>query len=222
MIEKLLIANRGEIARRVMRSARAMGIACVAVHSDPDAASPHVAEADEAVRLRGDRASDTYLRSEAIVEAALASGAQAVHPGYGFLSEDANFARACEDAGLIFVGPPSKVIEAMGSKLAAKQMMASAGVPVLPTIEVPAAAAEDAAREAGGQKVDEPRGWKAPKKKATSPLEGIADAAANLGWPVLVKASAGGGGRGMRVVKGPKDLADALASAAHEAAKRVR
>jgi len=194
IMEKLLVANRGEIARRIMRTAHSLGIACVAVHSDPDAGSPHVAEADEAVRLPGERASDTYLRRDAIVEAALATGAHAVHPGYGFLSEDAAFAKACEEAGLNFVGPPSEVIEAMGSKLAAKQAMAEAGVPVLPTVEVPAKATEEGAA-----------------------LDGLVEAAEGLGWPVLVKASAGGGGRGMRVVEGPDALAAALGSAAREA-----
>ncbi len=195
MIRKLLVANRGEIARRVMRSARAMGIACVAVCSDPDADAPHVREADEFVRLPGASAADTYLKVDVLVQAAWASGADAVHPGYGFLSEHAGFARACADAGLVFVGPPGDVIEAMGSKLAAKATMAAAGVPVLPTVEIPASAE-------GGR----------------DGLDGLVDQAAALGWPVLVKASAGGGGRGMRVVDGPDALPDALASAQREAA----
>jgi len=190
VIEKLLVANRGEIARRVMRSAHAMGISCVAVCSDPDAGAPYVAEADEFVRLPGAAPADTYLKVDALVEAALSSGADAVHPGYGFLSEDAGFARACAAAGLVFVGPPPDVIEAMGSKLAAKAAMAEAGVAVLPTVLVPSV------EDLGGD---------------------VLEAVAALGWPVLVKASAGGGGRGMRVVAGPGELAEALASAQREA-----
>ncbi|HXQ44099.1 MAG TPA: biotin carboxylase N-terminal domain-containing protein [Acidimicrobiales bacterium] len=195
MITKLLVANRGEIARRIMRSAHAMGIDCVAVGSDPDAGAPHVAEADEFVRLPGSTPAETYLRIDALVAAARSSGADAVHPGYGFLSEDAAFARACREAGLIFVGPPPDVIEAMGSKLAAKATMAGAGVPVLPTVRIPAGTGDGDGADGG-----------------------VIDAATELGWPVLVKASAGGGGRGMRVVERPGDLADAVASAAREAA----
>ncbi len=195
MIEKLLVANRGEIARRVMRSAHAMGIACVAVCSDPDASMPYITEADEVVRLPGAAPADTYLRVDLLVDAALRSGADAVHPGYGFLSEHAGFARACAEAELTFVGPPPAVIEAMGSKLAAKATMAAAGVPVLPTVEVPVTAVG-----------------------TTGDLPGeLAQAAAGLGWPVLVKASAGGGGRGMRVVHDAGALAEALASATREA-----
>jgi len=191
VIEKLLVANRGEIVRRVIRSAHALGIACVAVCSDPDADAPYVSEADEFVRLPGAAPADTYLKIDAVVDAALASGADAVHPGYGFLSEDAGFARACVAAGLVFVGPPPDVIEAMGSKVAAKAAMAGAGVPVLPTVLVPSV------EDLGGD---------------------VREAVSALGWPVLVKASAGGGGRGMRVVAGPEALADALASARREAA----
>jgi propionyl-CoA carboxylase alpha chain len=202
MIRKLLVANRGEIARRIMRSAHGLGMACVAVASDPDAVMPHVAEADEVVRLPGAAAADTYLRTDLLVQAALRSGADAVHPGYGFLSERAEFARACEEAGLTFVGPPASVIESMGSKLAAKRTMAAAGVPVLPSVEVPA----EMAAGAGGV---EARGEGAA---------GLAGHAAELGWPVLVKASAGGGGRGMRVVAEAGALAGAVASASREAA----
>jgi len=202
VITKLLVANRGEIARRIMRSAHAMGIDCVAVCSDPDRDAPHVTEADEVVRLAGSTPADTYLRAEVLVAAALSSGADAVHPGYGFLSEDAAFARACQAAGLVFVGPPPEVIEAMGSKLAAKATMAGAGVPVLPTVRIPA----------GDDEVGD-----GPIERQL--VEGnLVDLASELGWPVLVKASAGGGGRGMRVVEGPDDLADAVASAAREAA----
>ncbi|HTZ10724.1 MAG TPA: biotin carboxylase N-terminal domain-containing protein, partial [Acidimicrobiales bacterium] len=204
MISTLLVANRGEIARRVMRSARALGMACVAVASDPDATAPHALEADALVRLPGATPAETYLSVDALVEAALRSGADAVHPGYGFLSEHAGFARACAEAGLVFVGPPAPVIEAMGSKLAAKATMAGAGVPVLPTVEIPGLAVADAAGGGTGTGADlDPE---------------VAARAEALGWPVLVKASAGGGGRGMRVVREPGELADAMVAAAREAA----
>ncbi len=189
MIAKLLVANRGEIAQRVFRTCRAMGIATVAVHSDPDAGAPFVREADEAVPLGGAAPAESYLRVDALVDAARRTGADAVHPGYGFLSEDAGFARAVLDAGLLFVGPPPSAIQAMGSKLAAKAMMAEAGVPVLPAAEV--RPGDDGA---------------------------VAAAAETVGWPLLVKASAGGGGRGMRVVRRPEELVEAVAGAAREAA----
>jgi acetyl/propionyl-CoA carboxylase alpha subunit len=186
-IRKLLIANRGEIARRIIVTARAMGIATVAVFSDPDAGGPFVTEADEAVRLPGAAPIDTYLNVERIVAAAHATRAGAVHPGYGFLSENAAFARTCTAAGLVFVGPPAAAIEAMGSKPAAKALMAEAGVPVLP----------GATAEPG---VD------------------LMEAGDRIGWPVLVKAAHGGGGRGMRVARSAAELADAVSSAEREAA----
>ena len=186
-INKLLIANRGEIAQRVMRTARSMGIATVAVFSDPDADMPFVREADEAVHLPGSTPGDTYLNIPAILAAVAATGADAVHPGYGFLSEQAPFARACAEAGVIFVGPTPEAIEAMGSKLAAKALMEQAGVPVLPGATVTAGDDVLAAGEA-------------------------------VGYPVLVKAAFGGGGRGMRVVHTPDELAEAVASAEREAA----
>jgi len=213
VITKLLVANRGEIARRIMRSARAMGIVCVAVCSDPDADAPHVTEADEFVRLPGSTSAETYLRADALVAAALASGADAVHPGYGFLSEDAGFARDCAAAGLVFVGPPPAVIEAMGSKLAAKATMAGAGVPVLPTVRIAAETGE--VIQGDDDPGDGSEGGPIERRLVESDL---VDAARELGWPVLVKASSGGGGRGMRVVEGPDDLADAVASATREAA----
>ncbi|MGZ3143625.1 ATP-binding protein [Lentzea chajnantorensis] len=177
MIKTLLIANRGEIARRIIRTCRAHGIRTVAVFSDPDAGAPHVREADLAVNLPGAAPADTYLRAGLLVEAALKAGADAVHPGYGFLSENAGFAREVQRAGLTWVGPAPDAIEAMGSKVAAKKRMAAAGVPTLPELD------PDTVTE----------------------------------FPVLIKASAGGGGRGMRVVRGKAEFADALASARREA-----
>ncbi|WP_088952073.1 acetyl/propionyl/methylcrotonyl-CoA carboxylase subunit alpha [Micromonospora zamorensis] len=179
MIRKLLVANRGEIARRVFATCRALGVETVAVHSDADAAEPFVGEADQAVRLPGATPTETYLQVEKILDAARRSGADAVHPGYGFLAENAEFAAAVTDAGLTWVGPPAKVIAAMGDKLAAKAMLAEAGVPMLPS-------------------------W--------TDTDGISD------FPVLVKASAGGGGRGMRIVRDAAGLAEAVASARREAA----
>ncbi|MDI5967096.1 acetyl/propionyl/methylcrotonyl-CoA carboxylase subunit alpha [Streptantibioticus silvisoli] len=173
MIGTVLVANRGEIARRVMRICREMGIGTVAVYSGADADAPHVREADSAVRLPGDAPADSYLRGDAIVAAALAAGADAVHPGYGFLSENAEFAAAVLAAGLVWIGPPPRVVAAMGSKTRAKRLMAQAGVPV---------------------------------------LDGTGAAA-----PLLVKASAGGGGRGMRIVRELADLEAQLAAARAEA-----
>ncbi|MDQ1705665.1 MAG: propionyl-CoA carboxylase alpha chain, partial [Frankiaceae bacterium] len=179
-ITKLLVANRGEIARRIFRTAGAMGIGTVAVFSDADADAPFVREADESVRLPGFAPAETYLRTDLIVAAAAACGADAVHPGYGFLSENAAFAQAVVDAGLCWVGPPPSAIEAMGSKIGAKELMRKAGVPTLP--------------------------W------TTDPAD-----AADVGFPLLVKASAGGGGRGMRIVRGAAELAEAVAAAQREA-----
>ncbi len=177
-VRKLLVANRGEIARRVFRSCRSLGISTVAVFSDADASAPFVAEADEAVHLPGNAPSETYLRGDLVIAAALATGADAVHPGYGFLSENAAFAQAVLDAGLTWVGPPPAAIATMGSKLRSKELMAAAGVPCLPS-------------------------WTSP-----------ADAS---GFPLLVKASAGGGGRGMRIVRSPDELAAAFEGAQREA-----
>ena len=188
MVRRLLVANRGEIARRVFRTCREMGIGTVAVFSDADADAPFVREADAAVHLPGNAPAETYLRADLVVAAALRAGADSVHPGYGFLSEDAAFAQAVLDAGLVWVGPPPSAIAAMGSKLAAKALMAEAGVPCLPGVD------------ATGLSDDE-----------------LAKAAADIGYPVLVKASAGGGGRGMRVVEQVDDLAAAVVSAQREA-----
>jgi len=186
-ITRLLIANRGEIAARIIRSAHALGIGTVAVYSDPDAGAPYVTLADEAVRLPGAAPADTYLRGEAVIAAAAAAGADAVHPGYGFLSENAAFARACADAGLIFVGPAPETIKAMGDKVRAKAIMAEADVPVLPSATV-------------------------------TDTTDLAAAGAAVGYPLLVKAAFGGGGRGMRLVAGPAELAEAVSSARSEAA----
>ncbi|MFT4298193.1 MAG: biotin carboxylase N-terminal domain-containing protein [Aeromicrobium sp.] len=178
MIRSVLVANRGEIARRVFRTCRDLGIRTVAVHSDADADAPFVQEADIAVPLPGNTAAETYLRGDLVIAAAKAAGADAIHPGYGFLSENADFARQVAEAGLTWIGPTPESIEAMGSKIRAKELMAAAGVPIL---EVDPAKAE--ARD----------------------------------FPLLVKASAGGGGRGMRVVETPADLERELAAATAEA-----
>ncbi len=185
--KKILIANRGEIARRIMRTCRAMGIATVAVCSDPDRDAPFVREADEVVPLGGTRPAESYLRGEAIITAAQRAGADAIHPGYGFLSENAGFARDCEVAGITFIGPSAKVIAAMGSKIEAKRRMEKAKVPLLPTIEVREQSAADVLKQVE-----------------------------KLGWPVLIKASAGGGGRGMRIARGPDGFAALLDAARQE------
>jgi 3-methylcrotonyl-CoA carboxylase alpha subunit len=184
----LLIANRGEIACRVMRTAKAMGLRTVAVYSEADRDAMHVAMADEAVLLGPARARDSYLNIERVIEAARKSGAEAVHPGYGFLSESAEFAQACADAALVFVGPTADMIKAMGSKSGAKMLMEKAGVPLVPGYH--------------GEAQDD----------AT-----LATAAGQIGFPVLVKASAGGGGRGMRIVPSASELAGAVVSAKREA-----
>jgi 3-methylcrotonyl-CoA carboxylase alpha subunit len=188
MFDKLLIANRGEIACRVIKTARRMGVATVAVYSDADANARHVRLADEAVRIGPAPARESYLQGVAIVAAARATGAQAIHPGYGFLSENAAFAAQCASAGIVFVGPPAEAIRAMGSKSAAKALMERAGVPLTPGYH--------------GDDQD-------PKL--------LAKEAARIGFPVLIKASAGGGGKGMRRVDAPADFAAALASCQREA-----
>ncbi|WGR92223.1 acetyl/propionyl/methylcrotonyl-CoA carboxylase subunit alpha [Bradyrhizobium sp. ISRA443] len=184
----LLIANRGEIACRVIRSARAMGLRTVAVYSEADREAMHVALADEAVLLGPARARDSYLNIERVIAAARETGAEAVHPGYGFLSENAEFAQACLEAGLVFVGPTAEMMTAMGSKSGSKALMEKAGVPLVPGYH--------------GEAQDE----------AT-----LADAANRIGFPLLVKASAGGGGRGMRVVNSAAELSAAIVSAKREA-----
>jgi acetyl/propionyl-CoA carboxylase alpha subunit len=184
----VLVANRGEIARRVFRTCREMGLGTVAVFSDPDADATFVAEADRAVGLGGAAPADSYLRIDTVLEAAAQTGAEAVHPGYGFLSENADFARAVDDAGLTWIGPSADIIAAMGSKTRAKRLMAEAGVPLLPGAEL------DGLTEAE-----------------------MAAAGEDLGFPLLVKASSGGGGRGMRVVAAADELAEAVVAARREA-----
>ncbi|HCU52575.1 MAG TPA: hypothetical protein DGG94_22750 [Micromonosporaceae bacterium] len=185
-IQKLLIANRGEIATRIIRSAHALGISTVAVYSDPDAAAPYVRLADEAVRLPGSTSAETYLRADLIIQAAQKTGADAIHPGYGFLSENAAFAEACGKEGLTFVGPSPAVIAAMGSKVEAKEMMMAAGVPTLPGATI----TEDA---------------------------DLAEIVAAVGFPLLIKAAFGGGGRGMRLVHDMSTFGEAVAQARDEA-----
>ena len=185
-ITRLLIANRGEIARRIIRTAREMGISTVAVYADADANAPFVQDADTAIALMGDAPDETYLVVDKVLDACRRTGADAVHPGYGFLSENADFARAVEAAGMRWVGPPPDAIAAMGDKLSAKALMQKADVPTLPAEEL-------------------------------APGADLAAAAERVGFPLLIKASAGGGGRGMRVVENAGELAEAVAGARREA-----
>ncbi|NVB83221.1 MAG: ATP-grasp domain-containing protein, partial [Kofleriaceae bacterium] len=185
-LDKVLVANRGEIALRVMRTCRAMGIATVAVYSDADADAPFVRYADEAVRIGAPPARESYLVIESLLDAARRTGASAIHPGYGFLSENPLFAEAVAEAGLIFIGPPANVIRALGSKQAAKRIAQKANVPVVPGYH-----GDDQAR--------------------------LVDEARAIGFPLLVKASAGGGGKGMRVVRDASELADSIERARNEA-----
>ena len=188
MFKKILIANRGEIACRVAATARKLGVRTVAVYSDIDANAKHVLACDEAVPIGAAAPQASYLRGDRNIAAALATGAQAVHPGYGFLSENEEFAQACADAGLVFIGPPPSAIKAMGLKAEAKQLMEKAGVPLVPGYH---GAAQDA------------------------PL--LKREAERIGYPVLIKASAGGGGKGMRVVTAAAEFDAALASCKREA-----
>ncbi|CAG9239192.1 Biotin carboxylase / Biotin carboxyl carrier protein [Paraburkholderia caribensis] len=189
MFNKILIANRGEIACRVAATCKRLGVTSVAVYSDADANAKHVAACDEAVHIGGSTAAESYLRVERIIEAAIATGAQAVHPGYGFLSENEDFAHACEKAGIAFIGPPVEAIAAMGSKAAAKALMHSAAVPLVPGYH-----GDDQNADLLHRQADE------------------------IGYPVLLKASAGGGGKGMRVVTRTEEFDAALASCKREAA----
>ena len=189
MLKSLLIANRGEIACRIIRTAREMGVRTVAVYSDADAKALHVRMADEAVHIGPSPAIESYLRGDKIIAAAKATGAEAIHPGYGFLSENADFAQAVIDAGLVWVGPKPDSIRAMGLKDAAKALMTEAGVPVTP-------------------------GYMGDNQDPAF----LAEQAATIGYPVLIKAVAGGGGKGMRRVDASKDFDDALESCKREAA----
>jgi len=187
MLGSVLIANRGEIALRVIRACRELGVRSIAVYSDADRGAPHARAADEAVPLGAGPARDTYLRIDALLEAAAVTGAEGIHPGYGFLSERAPFARAVREAGRVWIGPPAEAIEAMGSKTAARTLAQSAGVPVVPGTTTALADAAEAAR-----------------------------VAATFGYPVLLKAAAGGGGKGMRVVHAPGEIAAAFDAARRE------
>jgi acetyl-CoA carboxylase biotin carboxylase subunit len=188
MFSKILIANRGEIALRVIRACHELGVRAVAVYSDADARAPHVRAADEAIRIGAAPSAESYLRGEHIVDAALATGAEAIHPGYGFLSEREWFARCVREAGLVFIGPPAEAIAAMGSKTAARQLAIKAGVPVVPGTTEPLRDAREAS-----------------------------EIAERFGYPILLKAAAGGGGKGMRVVHKPESLASSLETARREA-----
>ncbi|HEY6361647.1 MAG TPA: acetyl-CoA carboxylase biotin carboxylase subunit [Vicinamibacterales bacterium] len=190
-MRKILVANRGEIAVRIIRACRDMGIASVAVYSECDRAALHVRMADEAVAIGPNPPAESYLRTGTIVDAARASGADAVHPGYGFLAENEDFAAACREAGVTFIGPSPEAIALMGSKTAARRVAIAAGVPVVPGTE-----------EALGAEV---------------PVAAIASLADRIGYPIMIKAVAGGGGKGMRLVAGPGDLAGALRAARSEA-----
>jgi acetyl-CoA/propionyl-CoA carboxylase biotin carboxyl carrier protein len=191
MFAKVLVANRGEIAVRIVRALEELGVASVAVYSDLDRDALHVKRADEAYRLGGPTAAESYLNVERIMEVVRESGAEAVHPGYGFLAENAAFARACEDAGIVFIGPPASAIEAMGSKTRARELMQAAGVPIVPGTTEPVATVDDA------RKV-------------------IAD---DIGYPVAVKAAGGGGGKGFRVALSEDELEAAFEGAAREGEK---
>jgi acetyl-CoA/propionyl-CoA carboxylase biotin carboxyl carrier protein len=184
---KILVANRGEIAIRIFRTLRELGIGTVAVYSEPDRGSLHVASADEAYLIGPGPAPESYLNQERLLETARRAGAEAVHPGYGFLAENADFARACEAAGLVWIGPPAEAIDVMGSKTAAREAMHAAGVPIVPGTTTPVESAEDV-RRLGEE----------------------------LGWPIAIKASSGGGGKGLKVVPGPDDAERAYESAQRE------
>ena len=187
-ITKLLVANRGEIALRIMRTAREMGIATVAVYSEVDRRAPHVLFADQAICLGPAPSAESYLRQDKILAAAKELGVDAIHPGYGFLSENAHFARAVEEAGIIFVGPRPHAIEVMGDKLKSKETVQGFNVPLVPGTD-----------------------------GAVTNVEEALDAAERIGFPVMIKASAGGGGKGMRIVESPKEFASQMERAVSEA-----
>src|SRR5207244_1298391 len=184
---KVLVANRGEIAIRVFRTLRELGIGTVAVYSQPDRNAAHVAYADEAFLIGGGAPAESYLNQAALLDAAGRAGAEAVHPGYGCLAETASFARACEERGLVWIGPPPEAIEAMGSKIEARERMRAAGVPIVPGVTEPVESADEVRR--------------------------LGD---ELGWPIAIKASAGGGGKGLKVVRSADDAERAFESARRE------
>ncbi|BBI66364.1 hypothetical protein PKHYL_05550 [Psychrobacter sp. KH172YL61] len=188
MFSKILIANRGEIACRVAATAKRLGVSTVAVYSDADREAKHVAVCDEAIYLGGSAPKDSYLKGDAIIAIAKQTGAEAIHPGYGFLSENADFAQACQEAGLVFIGPSAEAIRAMGGKSESKRLMEAAGVPLIP-------------------------GYHGDNQDAQF-LQQQAD---DIGYPVLIKASAGGGGKGMRIVEQSSDFIDLLDSCRREA-----
>ncbi len=190
MFEKVLVANRGEIAIRVMRTLEEMGIASVGVYSEADREAPHVHEADEAFLLGPPVAAESYLKVDRILEVAAQAGAEAIHPGYGFLAENADFARACDEAGVVFIGPPAAAIDAMGSKTRAREIMREAGVPIVPGATDP-----------------------------SPDIEAARETAAEIGYPVACKAAGGGGGKGFRVARSEDELADAFEGAAREGEK---
>ncbi|MBU0544957.1 MAG: acetyl-CoA carboxylase biotin carboxylase subunit [Proteobacteria bacterium] len=189
MFKKILVANRGEIALRIMRTCQEMGIACVAVYSDADKKALHTLRADQAIYLGASEPAASYLDIEKIIAAAKEAGAEAIHPGYGFLSENSGLARRCEEEGLVFIGPPSRVIRDLGDKTVARKIMSESGVPIISGMV-----------------------------RAGSDLQILTDEASRIGYPVLIKAAEGGGGKGMRVVHADNELADACRQAASEAA----
>src|SRR3954466_7890681 len=191
MFSKVLVANRGEIAVRVMRTLEEMGIATVAVYSEADRDAPHVRRADEAYLLGPGPAAESYLVVEKIIDAAKQSGAEAIHPGYGFLAENADFVRACDEAGIVFIGPPASSIDAMGSKTKAREVMKEAGVPIVPGTTDPVESVEDAKKI-----IDD-----------------------TIGYPVAIKAAGGGGGKGFRVAESEDELEKAFEGAAREGEK---
>ena len=191
MFSKVLVANRGEIAIRVTRALDELGVASVAVYSEPDRDAPHVRRAGEAYLLGPGPATESYLNVEKILEVAAQSGAEAIHPGYGFLAENAGFARACEKAGIVFIGPPASAIDAMGSKTKAREIMQDAGVPIVPGTTDPVESVDDA------RKVIEE----------------------SIGYPVAIKAAGGGGGKGFRVAESEDKLEEAFEGASREGDK---
>src|SRR5262245_12342197 len=187
VFSKVLVANRGEIAVRIFRTLAELGIATVAVYSEADRDALHIRRADEAFLIGGGPASESYLVGERIIETALRAGAEAIHPGYGFLAENASFARACSEAGIVWIGPPPEAIEVMGSKVSARERMQAAGVPIIPGTTEPVESAGEVIR--------------------------LGD---EIGWPIAIKASAGGGGKGLKVVQAADEAERAFESARRE------